>query len=114
MLVFVVLQHIDSSSREDFIAVLDGIHEAGVIHRDIRPPNLLVNQDGRVFVIDFDKAKLCDNESKFASECRDLRCLLDGHYLPECGPETDDDYLQIILQHRKASGFFRMFDDCYP
>lgn len=65
------------------MSVLDGIHDAGVVHRDIRPPNLLVNNAGEVFIIDFDKAELNDDERYFARECTNLRNLLNGHYLPD-------------------------------
>lgn len=75
-----VLQSTDRSSRKAFIAVLNGIHGAGVVHHDIRPPNLLVNKDGKVFIIDFDKAELNGDESQYAPECHELQALLDGHY----------------------------------
>jgi serine/threonine protein kinase len=36
--------------------LVDGVcalHEAGIVHRDIKPPNVLVEQSGRVVVLDF-------------------------------------------------------------
>ncbi len=33
-------------------------HERGVIHRDFKPPNLMIDTEGRVFVMDFGLAKL--------------------------------------------------------
>jgi len=37
-------------------SLLDRIHKKGVIHRDLRPDNVLVGQDGTIALIDFDQA----------------------------------------------------------
>lgn len=34
------------------------MHERGVTHRDIKPDNLLVTEDGRVFIIDFNVSRM--------------------------------------------------------
>lgn len=36
---------------------LDRAHRVGVLHRDIKPPNILVNDDGRPVLIDFGSAR---------------------------------------------------------
>ncbi len=35
-------------------------HERGVIHRDFKPPNLMIDTEGRVYVMDFGLAKLAN------------------------------------------------------
>ena len=39
---------------------LQGAHEAGVVHRDLKPPNIKVRDDGTVKVLDFGLAKALD------------------------------------------------------
>ncbi|KAF8954105.1 hypothetical protein BDZ97DRAFT_2082013 [Flammula alnicola] len=59
-----------------FLRALEGIHRGGILHRDIRLDNLLVNDDNEVSVIDFDRAGLCAYAEVFADELDELRGIV--------------------------------------
>ncbi|MFQ5642007.1 MAG: serine/threonine protein kinase, partial [bacterium] len=41
---------------------LSAAHDKGIIHRDIKPDNIMLNRDGRVKVMDFGLVKLTAND----------------------------------------------------
>jgi len=49
-----------------FVRVGQGLfaaHQAGLVHRDVKPENLIVGRDGRVWIVDFGLAKATEPES---------------------------------------------------
>jgi ankyrin repeat protein/predicted Ser/Thr protein kinase len=75
--VFIVMEYVEGSSLEHLLAnnplldrawtldilaqiavALDYAHKDGVVHRDVKPPNILVRGDGRVKIADFGIAKM--------------------------------------------------------
>ena len=57
-----------SEAREiaaQFLAGLEAIHEAGLVHRDVKPENLMMTRSGRVVLMDFGIAKgLADGRAR--------------------------------------------------
>lgn len=48
----------------DIASALDYAHAAGVIHRDVKPANILVDKDGRAYLTDFGIAKLAEGTTE--------------------------------------------------
>jgi serine/threonine-protein kinase len=51
---------------DQILDVLAMAHEAGIIHRDIKPPNVFLIPDGTVKVLDFGLARVLEGPSSFA------------------------------------------------
>jgi len=74
----------------DVARALDHAHHKGLIHRDIKPDNIMVTQDGRVRVTDFGLARALDAEAGAAPEDRFLGTP--AYVAPEqvrCEPDID-------------------------
>ncbi|MFQ5658818.1 MAG: serine/threonine protein kinase [Gammaproteobacteria bacterium] len=56
---------------------LEQIHEAGFIHRDIKPPNIFIREDGSPVLLDFGSAR-----QSFGQQTRTLTSLISPGYAP--------------------------------
>lgn len=74
----VVMDWSDLNDRAKFLATLDAIHAAGVLHRDIRGWNVMVDDFDEAYVIDFDRASLVGTPEDYAKERARLGYLIDG------------------------------------
>lgn len=69
-------------------------HQRGVIHRDLKPGNILVGADGRPKVIDFGVARSIDRERRSLTDQSDLRQIIGtlNYMSPEqCDPAAGVD-----------------------
>ena len=80
---YIVMEYIDGITRKDYIerqhdikwkeavhftgqilAALQHAHEKGIIHRDVKPQNIMLLQDGTIKVTDFGIARFAKNETR--------------------------------------------------
>jgi len=70
-----------SGVAEQILSALDAAHEAGIVHRDIKPDNVFVLDDGTVKVVDFGVAHVDQGDSRLTVAGQVLGTL--GYMSPE-------------------------------
>jgi eukaryotic-like serine/threonine-protein kinase len=89
-----------------FLQVVDAVrfaHEQHVVHRDLKPTNILVSADGQVHLVDFGIAKLLDDDEDGRTAQLGDGALTPNYASPEqlagqaVGPQSDVYSLGVLL-----------------
>lgn len=86
----------ESAAKQRMAAVCSQVRTLihhGILHVDLHPGNILVNPEGRVFLIDFDKARLHNNSQGLKEK-----------YLHRWGRAVDKHALPPFLHQKLAEG----------
>ncbi|KAJ7236886.1 hypothetical protein B0H12DRAFT_1327202 [Mycena haematopus] len=68
------------AQRNRFITIVQGIHDAGVRHCDIRLENLMLTEKGEPVIVDFDRAKFNPSASEKQTEMDIIQGLMRDEY----------------------------------
>jgi len=66
--------------RSQLLRILSAIHKAGILHRDLRPENMVVDEDGLAAIIDFDRAVFNTEADSQDTETALLRRIFEKRY----------------------------------
>jgi len=69
-------ESVSKAVKRSLLTTLKAIHRAGVVHGDVRLPNLCATATGEAFVIDFGHAKISTAQKVMADEVAEIRGLL--------------------------------------
>ncbi|WP_171187783.1 serine/threonine-protein kinase [Ruegeria sp. HKCCC2117] len=62
-----VPQELVKTFLRSMLGALDAVHKVGVVHRDMKPANVMIRKDGQPILIDFGAARLMGKSSGLAS-----------------------------------------------
>ena len=79
---------------------LDAAHGKGIWHRDVKPANAFITQDGRVKILDFGIAKLTDDEAVSRSDDSTVEESRTGEIRGTAGYMSPEQVLGHPVDHR--------------
>lgn len=82
--------------RRALTTILGNIHGAGVLHRDIRSWNMMIDELGEVHIADFDRGSLHGSLSDYAAEKARLEAFIQGRFIDEDAVIGADDLTQAV------------------
>lgn len=99
-------------------AALKALHEQGIVHRDVKPGNLIMKQSGKIVLIDFDAAKFYNQ-----FQGKDVEYLgTEGYAAPEQYGFTQTDFrtdiyalgvtIKELLPEQGGYSLRRVLDKC--
>ena len=126
---YIVMEYVDGQTLKDMIrqqgcispdtairmtirilAAVDHAHRNGIVHRDIKPQNILVDSDGRVKVADFGIARLKAAQTTRVDDGQGVSALGSVHYFSpeqargEIADEKSDLYSVGVVMYEMLTG----------
>ena len=126
---YIVMEYVDGQTLKDMIrqqgfinpdtairmtirilAAVDHAHRNGIVHRDIKPQNILVDSEGRVKVADFGIARLKATQTTTVEEGQGVSALGSVHYFSpeqakgEVADEKSDLYSVGVVMYEMLTG----------
>ena len=92
------------------LAAVDHAHRNGIVHRDIKPQNILVDSEGRVKVADFGIARLKTTQTTTLEEGQGVSAMGSVHYFSpeqakgELADEKSDLYSVGVVMYEMLTG----------
>ena len=126
---YIVMEYVDGQTLKDLIrqrgaihpdtairmairilAAVDHAHRNGIVHRDIKPQNILVDNQGRVKVADFGIARLKAQQTTYIDESGGISAMGSVHYFSpeqaqgELADEKSDLYSVGVVMYEMLTG----------
>ena len=84
--------------------MINSLHDANVLHRDVRTWNIMTDADSKLTIIDFDRASLRGTPSEFGAEDDRLERLLAGEYVDKepvfGGDDMSENVMNLVLDNK--------------